>query len=130
MLSQPVPGSYEVPQVDMTALYLEALGGMSKKKRVFDTGSRSYFYSGDDSSSTSVLSGATSQPAFTEEAFTQRVDEMRAQIRDEVRTELREEVRTKMQQMQARMQAQMEAHWAQIFSRFSQPPQFPPPHPL
>ncbi|KAH6777598.1 hypothetical protein C2S51_008910 [Perilla frutescens var. frutescens] len=103
----PVLGFDEVPEVDMTVLYLEALGGMNKKKHVFDTGSQSHFYSGGSSSS--IFLGAISPPAFTEEAFTQHVDKMRAKIRDEVRIEIRDVVKTEMQQLQSQMEAQMQA---------------------
>ncbi|KAH6763689.1 hypothetical protein C2S51_014938 [Perilla frutescens var. frutescens] len=75
----------EVPKVDMTTIYLDAFGGMNKKKHMFSTRSRSHLYSGDSSGS-SMRSEATSQPMFTKEAFTQLVDEMQAQIWDEVRS--------------------------------------------
>ncbi|XP_057802769.1 uncharacterized protein LOC131018051 [Salvia miltiorrhiza] len=117
--SQPVDDDSDPREIDMNKVYVEAVGGLDKKKRMFGVGGLAASYrSSEQSSGTSQFQGPTVDP--------QRLVDVELQLQDALAAieRQKEEMRLKDEQTKARFEAQQRM-FEQILARL--PPGPTPP---
>lgn len=102
-----MPDAPDSPQVDMNEIFMDVVGGVSDKKRVFGLGcrSRSYYTAGGSS----ARFGATSQ-CDLDEVLNQKIQEIEKRMKEEnvhYKAQLKEEIIAEMKEENARFKEEM-----------------------
>ncbi|XP_057777177.1 uncharacterized protein LOC130995781 [Salvia miltiorrhiza] len=124
--SQSNDGS-ESQEVDMNRLLLDAVGGVSAKKRVFGIGSRSHAYTSTSRSNQGA--SFSSQPQL-DAVLADKMKEYEAQMQAKMEAreaQIRDEAQAREAQMRADVHAQLQAQQAEFMKMLAEMRNLPPP---